>query len=1010
MGVFNIVDKYIEKIKSAVDAFWIQDGYGTRFQEFQNLMRSRIRDVLIVSSLYDFYIFEEYGRLYELIRSEYQGLNLSHTPELTRVSSGKEALELIKGKNKFDLIITTLHIEGMRPAELARKLRKLGLDIPIVMLAFDNRELADMLAHKEDKLFDHIFIWLGDYRLLLAIIKSLEDINNVEHDTHVMGVQSILVIEDTIRFYSFLLPSLYLEIMQQSQRFIKEGVNLSHKNLRQRARPKILLCRSYEEAWRNFTSYHETVLGIISDVNFPRKDGLDSEAGFTFAEEVHAKHPDIPILFHSALEKNEIQARTLGCHFVLKDSPTFLKELRQFMASRLSFGDFVFRVPDGTEVGRAQDLLTLEKQLRVIPEKSLVFHSERNDFSHWLKARTEFWLAYNLRPRKVSEFPSVSALRSHLIEKVKEYRIIRQRGIISDFDKELFEPTNSISRIGGGSLGGKARGLGFFNTLINSYSIQDHFENVHISVPPAVIIATDIFDQFMEMNALQEFALTEEDDFVLLQRFMDADNFPEEAVEDLKDFLEMTNHPLAVRSSGLLEDSHVHPFAGVYGTFMIPNCHNDLQVRLFELLKAVKRVYASTYFKSARGYIQATSFQLEEEKMAVIVQTLSGSAHGGRYYPILSGTAQSYNFYPISPQESSDGIASIALGLGKMVVEGGASLRFSPRYPRHIVQLSTPELALNSNQHDFFALNLCSIEEGEEGDPDEDINISRFPLKTAEQDDTLRYVGSIYSPENHAIYDGITREGVPLVSFAPILKQNIFPLAHIIDMLLTLGSWSMGMPVDIEFAVDLALPEDQPKKFSLLQIRPMVLARELESVTIETTEPKKLIGQSDRVLGNGIIDDIHDIVFIDRDVFDRSKSREVAAEVKRFNAILMAQQRPFLLIGFGRWGSMDPWLGIPVKWEHISGARVIIEANFKDFTVDPSQGSHFLENLNSFSVGYFTVPYEKEKSFVDWEWLQSQTPIEKMSYTKLLRFDKRLLIKMNGRESFGIIFKPGMDS
>lgn len=995
----------LKKIRASGDPFWIQDGYGTRFQEFQNLMRYRIRDVLIVSSLYDFYIFEEGGRLYELLRSEYQGLNLSHTPELSRVSGGREALEMIKGDRRFDLIITTLHIEGMRPARFARKVREAGIGIPIVMLAFDNRELAEMLSHREDRLFDHIFIWQGDFRLILAIIKCLEDRMNLEHDTRVMGVQSILLVEDTIRYYSTMLPVLYLEVMKQSQRFIKEGINLSHKNLRQRARPKILLAKTYEEAWSFYQKYHETVLGIISDVDFPREGNTDPEAGLMFAREVRKKHPDIPILLQSLLPENEAKAHEAGCQFLLKNSLTVHQDLRRLMLDHMSFGDFVFHTPDGRVVGRAHDLVTLEKQIKLIPPESFEFHAARNHFSHWLKARTEFWLAYKLRPRKVSDFGSVEETRNHLVRTLSMYRRIRQRGIISDFDRELFDPKYSISRIGGGSLGGKARGLSFFNTIINNYDIQNQFEGVQIFVPPFVVVATDVFDEFLDRNGLREFALETEDDEEILRRFQEAPHFPQKAREDLAAFLELVDKPLAVRSSGLLEDSHVYPFAGVYATYMIPNCQAGLDVRLAELLKAIKRVYASTYFLHSRDYFKATSFLLEEEKMAVIVQILCGSAHGERFYPTLSGTAQSFNFYPVPPQTSSDGIASVALGLGMMVVEGGASVRFSPDYPKHLIQFSNPQLALNNSQHEFFALDLCGDEVKDVRIEDE--YIGTYALKDAETDGTLHAVGSTYSSENDMIYEGLSRPGVRLVSFAPILKSEIFPLADILRLLLDMGSWVMGTPVDMEFAADLSPAGPENRTFSLLQIRPMVLTRELEAVRISKVDPERLVCSSGRVMGNGIVEDLRDIILVDREGYDRARSKEVAAEIARFNARLLEERRPYLLIGVGRWGSLDPWLGIPVKWDQIAGARVIVEASFKDFRVDPSLGSHFLENLNSFSVGYFTVSSTSEKDLIDWDWLNSQRPVQSMEFTRHLRFDKGMVVKMNGRKNLGVIYKPG---
>lgn len=989
------------------DPLWVEHGYGTRFQGFQNLMRLRIRDILLVTSLYDLYVLEEDGRLYELIREQYQGLNLTHAPELSRVSSGREAIAVVKEEKRFDLVITTLHIEDMRPAEFAKKMREEGLQIPIVLLAFDNKELSDMLLHNEAAFFDQIFIWLGDFRLLLAIIKHLEDRMNVEHDTQMVGVQSVILVEDDIRYYSYFLPIIYLETMRQSQRLISEGINLSHKKLRQRARPKILLCRNYEEACELYEKFCDTILGIISDIDFPRKGKPDPDAGLTFAKRVWQEHPDIPILLHSNRTDYEEAAKKIGTSFLVKDSPTLLNDLRKFMSEYLNFGDFVFRNPNGNEVARANDLISLEEQLHSIPEESMKFHAERNHFSNWLKARTEFWLAHQLRPRKVSDFASIEEMRMDLIASLREYRKLRQRGIITEFGKESFDPYSSISRIGGGSLGGKARGLSFVNILINNYNVQNRFDDVRIYIPPAIVIGTDIFDQFLEENNLRKFALEATDDREIVERFLNAKKFPDEILGELTTFLELIDAPLAVRSSSLLEDSHNHPFAGVYKTYMLPNTDSDSLVRLMELVKAVKRVYASTFFQSSKDYIKATTYNLEDEKMAVIVQKMIGSKHHDRFYPSFSGVARSYNFYPVKPQKFTDGVVFLALGLGKMVVEGGTTVRFCPKYPAHLNQFSNPKTAIQNSQNEFYALELNGkVEEQLET---KDYFVKKFSLQKAEKDGTLYCCGSTFSPENDSITDGISREGVRLVTFAPVLKNRLFPLNEILELLLDMGGWGMGTPVEIEFAVDLSASKNHPKEFGLLQMRPMVLNRELKVLNIEKYNPDQLICKTNQVLGNGIIENIYDVVVVDRERFDRSKSRIVAQEVTHLNQRLLSEKRRYLLIGVGRWGSLDPWLGIPVTWSQISGARAIIEADFKDFTVMPSQGSHFFQNLNSFLVGYYTVTSGNQDNFVDWKWLSEQPAIEEMKFTRLLRFKNSLTIKMSGHQNRGIILKPERD-
>ena len=995
---------YIKEFRSNPEAQWVEHGYGTRFQGFQNLMRLRISNILLVSSLYDLYLFEEDGRLYELIRNEYQGLNLSHSPELTRVSSGYDAINRAKDEGRFDLIITTMHIEDMTALNFAKLARQSGLEIPIVLLGHDNRELKSLMTNPDSDLFDKVFIWTGDFRIIIGIIKYLEDQMNVEHDSKIVGVQNIIVIEDNIRYYSAFLPIIYTEMLKQSQRLISEGINLSHKFLRMRARPKILLCTNYEEAWQLFIKYKELVLGVISDIEFPKNAELDDSAGIIFAKAVKKTISDIPILLTSNNAKKQTEAKEAGFQFVLKDSSTLIYELQKFMNNNFGFGDFIFRTREGVEVGRAKDLLSMEEQLKVVPMESIKFHASRNHFSNWFKARTEFWLAHKLRPRKVSDYPTDEDLRKDLVESINHYRMVRQRGIIADFHKNTFDPESSFARIGGGSLGGKARGLGFVNTLINDYQLRDQFEDVLIYVPPAVVLGTNVFDDFLEMNNLREFALNCDDDEEITERFLEASKFPEEILGELVAFLDIIKTPLAVRSSSLLEDSQYHPFAGVYQTYMIPNNNSNPLIKLNDLLTTIKRVYASTFYQNAKNYIKITSYRSEEEKMAVIIQKVIGKTHKNRFYPDFSGVAKSYNFYPLPPQKPNDGIVSSALGLGKWVVEGGNSVRFCPRYSEDLIQFYSVKESLNSSQREFFALQLD--EKTDFGNITYDKLVKTFSLSIAEEDGSLNYVGSTYVPENDAIYDGLGRSGPRVVTFGPILRNKIFPLANVLDLLLEMGTWGMGNPVEIEFAVNLSTPPGVKKEFGLLQMRPLVVSHEAEELQIEKIDEDKLICKSTQVLGNGIIEEIHDVIVVDYNLFNRAKSRDVAAEVAAFNTKLLDEGRPYLLVGVGRWGSLDPWLGIPVTWEQIAGARAIIETSFKDMAVEPSQGSHFFQNITSFMIGYFTVNTVQKNGFVDWDWLLSQNFIESKAFTKHIRFDKPLIVKMNGHENKGIILKP----
>lgn len=979
-----------------------------KFQDFHNLMPFRIRDILLVSSLYDSYVFEEDGRLYELIRKEYQGLNLSHSPELIQCSSGHEAIEMAKVENRFNLIIATQHIDDMSTIDFADKVRKAGLKIPLVLLGYDNREMADLLSNPNINLFDKVFIWQGDFRIIFGIVKYLEDKINIEHDTHSVGVQSIILIEDSIKFYSSFLPIIYTEILKQSQTLISEGINLSHKFLRMRARPKIILCSNYEEAWNYYQKYKDYVLGIISDIDFERNNNQDPRAGIIFVKNVKKAHPDIPVLLQSNNPENQKAADSIGAAFILKESPTLLQELTKFIKEHFSFGDFIFRDEEGNEVGRAKTLLELEEQLALVPEESIKFHASRNHFSNWLKARTEFWLAYQLRPKKVSDFKNVEELRQVLIDSIKEFRKTRAQGVITDFSKETFGYTSTFSRIGGGSIGGKARGLGFLSNMLSNFEIRNKFDDVEIFVPPLVVVGTDVFDEFLEVNNLFEFALKTNDDNEIIEKFVDAPFFPKAETAQLKELLEIMTEPLAVRSSSLLEDSQGQPFAGVYETLMLPNCHPDVEVRLKQLIQTIKRVYASSYLKRAKEYIKVTSYRMEEEKMAVIIQKAIGNKHGNKFYPEISGVAKSYNFYPVAPLKSRDGIVSVALGLGKTIVDGGSTVRFCPKYPNHSIQNASLEDFLNNSQKDFFAIELNEWDA--ETKLTEDVLLKKYNIDEADKDGTLTNIASTYSIDNDTIYDGTSRQGTRVFTLAPLLKYKYFKLPEILNLILELGSWGMSAPVELEFAVNLSVNAGVRKKFAVLQMRPLVISNELVELEIDTPPDNKLICRSDMALGNGIENNIYDLVFVDRNKFDRAKSKEVAEEISNFNSKLVNEGRKYLLIGVGRWGTMDPWLGIPVVWSQINGAKAIVESNFKNFNVAPSQGTHFFQNLTSFKVGYFTVDDFREQGFIDWNWLLQQKTLESKKFTKHIRLDEPICLKINGQLGKGLIYKPGANN
>jgi len=969
------------------------------FPGFQDLMRHRVQEILLVASLYDSFILEEDGQLNELLLSKFLDLNLRHAPHLTRVSAGAEALALARNEARFDLIITTMQVGDMTALDLARQVAEEGPAIPVILLAYDNRELNALAGRAEVSYFDRVFLWQGDARILLAIVKYVEDKLNVDHDTEAAGVQVILLVEDSVRYYSSFLPMIDTELLHHSQQLISEGVNLPHKILRLRARPKILLAGTFEEAWGYFSTYQEHILGIISDVEFPRGDELDGQAGVALARRVREIWPDLPILLQSSRPENEARARSVGASFLLKGSPVLLNDLRHFLVERLGFGDFVFRLPDGSEVGRARDLRSLEELLATVPAESIAYHGERNHFSNWFKARTEFALAHKLRPRKVSDFATLEDLRQNLIQSIQEYRREQYLGTVADFDRESFDPASGFARIGRGSLGGKARGLAFIRRLLGEAQIGTRFPGVRVAVPPAVVLATDVFDQFLDENHLRDFAINSADDAALGRAFARA-GFPSDAERDLEAFLDLIREPLAVRSSSLLEDSPYQPFAGVYETFMFSNSHPQREKRLAQLLGAVKRVYASTFSVKTKTHLKATTYRLEEEKMAVIIQPIVGAVHGDRYYPDFAGVARSYNFYPIPPLGAEDGIVAVALGLGRTVIEGEPCLRFSPRYPRHLFGFSTVEDMLANSQRAFWALSISPTASAS------GVAEARYGLEVAEADGTLAAVASTYSPENEVVYDGLGRAGLRLVSFAPILKQAVFPLAEVVDCLLDLASVGTGGPVEIEFAANLATPAGARRDFAFLQMRPLVLSREIEELELGDIDRSRLLCKSSSVLGHGKIGDLHDLVVVDHHGFDRSRSLEAAAEIALLNARLTEEGRPYLLIGVGRWGSADPWLGIPVTWEQIAGARAIVEAGFRDHKVAPSQGSHFFQNLTSFQVGYFTVNPDAGEGFFDWDWLAAQPAERTTAQVRHLRFRHPVVVCMNGKKNEGFILKP----
>jgi CheY-like chemotaxis protein len=985
------------------------------FEGFETLMPFRVQDILLVSSLYDSFMLREDGRLNELLIGQSIELHLQHTPEITHVSTAAEAIELARTQPRYNLIVANVHVNDMDCLELAAEVRRAGLDIPIAVLAFDRQELAGLMAQAPLEGIEATFLWQGNARLLLAIVKFIEDHRNVEHDTK-MGVPVVLVVEDDVRSYSALLPEIYTAMITQSRRVLSEGYNLAHKLVRMRARPKILLAADYESAVKIVERYRQYLFGVVSDVEFPRNRHLDPAAGFDLAHLVRRTIPDIPVVLQSTDSQLQSRANAEGFAFLRKGSDTLLADMRQLLTHTFAFGDFVFRLPDGTEVARADDLESMETQIRNIPAESLVYHGERNDISHWLIARTELALAEKLRPWRVVDFKDPEGLRAHCLQSIRDYRREQKQVLIGDLDPAHFKSSSAFFlRFGTGSLGGKARGLAFVRHLLHKYNVGSRFAGVHIAVPNTLVLATDLFEQFLSENNLESFAIHCNDDKELVERFLAA-SLPRSLRGALAVFLREVRVPLAVRSSSLLEDSQYQPFTGVYDTFMLANNAGEFDTRLAELNEAIKRVYASTFTQHAKGYIRATPFRLEEEKMAVIVQELVGSAHGARFYPDFSGVVRSRNFYPAEPMQPNDGIATVALGLGRTVVDGGKSLSFCPRYPRNMIQFSSVEDVLKNSQTEFMALDFDAQHKhahSGSGLPGsarrlggaERLREHAFPLREAERDGTLASVASTYSRDNDTISDGLSRPGPRLVTFAPILKHNLFPLPAILEHLQKLGADALGRPVEIEFAVRLGKGQE-PAEFGFLQMRPLICSREIEDLAVESFGSGNVLCRSSNVLGNGLIEGIHDIVVVDYESFHRANSVEVAEIVARFNAQLVCSEKPYILIGVGRWGSKDPWLGIPVTWDQVSGARAIIEAGFRDLRVTPSQGSHFFQNLTAFHIAYFTINPDCGEGQVDWEWLAAQPAVEQVGPVRHLHFPVPFTIAISGSRGVGVILKP----
>jgi len=968
--------------------------------KFDSLMPYKVRDILVVSSLYDVYSLREDGQLATLVMSEYAELRLSSAPMITRVGSGKNALENLKTR-KFDLIIVFRSLSDTDPVQFKREVRKLHPGVPVVLLAFHHRELK-IMRDRAGKAFDNVFFWSGESRILLTIIKIVEDQKNVEADSKLIGVRVIILVENSVRFYSSYLPLIYTETMQQTSALLSESINSANRLLRMRARPKILLAKDFEEALALFKKYKKYLLGVISDIQFAKDGRSDGLAGIHLAKLIRQEVSDLPVLLQSTNDDLRKTAEQCGAGFVNKRSPRLLNEVSTFINENFGFGDFVFRLPDGSELEHAGNFVEMKRILETVDIRSLVFHAERNHFSNWLMARTEFALADRLRPKRASEFKSPDEMRTYLIGVFEDFLHERQVGVITEFSRQHFDGRAEFLRIGEGSLGGKGRGLAFINNLINCYPVYNAFPGVRISVPRTAVICTGVFDRFMQDNDLNQFALGEHSDEEIIAAFSKA-KMPPDLVDDLKAFLSFADFPLAVRSSSLLEDSHYQPFAGIYDTYFLPNNYPTPRGRIARLLAAIKLIYASVYCRNSKHYIEATGNRAEEEKMAVILQEMAGQNRDGYFYPVLSGMARSYNFYSVGRIKPDEGIAYIALGLGKTVVEGENCLFFSPSNPQVLPQFSNAQDYLRNCQREFFALdtnkpNVYPKKGGEDG-------LVKLKLADSEAHGVLRYVGSTYSADNDRIYPGIGRDGTRIVTFDPILKSKIFPLDKILQFLLRLGSSAMNVPVEMEFAVEMHPEPGGQDDFRFLQIRPMLVDSTFEDISVFDGESAQVFARSEQALSHGRIDGVRDIVFVKTENFKRANMIHMAEHVGRYNQQFKDKNLPYMLVGPGRWGTSDHWLGIPVKWDQISSARVIVEAEYGDFVVEPSFGTHFFQNLITFQTGYLTINGNSRKNYFDWDWLNSRKSVSETEFIRHVRLASPLDILIDGRSGKAVVFK-----
>jgi len=989
---------------------------------FHSLMKFKVRRLLLVSSLYDAFIVEQEGLIAELIMGEYRNLYLSSAPNITRVNSGDQALEALESE-EFDLVITMSKNIGMDPYEFGKKVKKKNAELPVVLLATESSDLRMCEARQCEFGIDKVFFWTGDPTVFIAIIKHIEDQRNARNDTLNGDVRVIIMVEDSVRYYSKFLPIIYTQLVLQIQRSLSEDLNEMQMQLRRRARPRILLAQTYEQAKELYDEYSEYVLGIISDIQYMKDGKLTDDAGFLFAKYVRKNYVYTPVLLQSTEVKNRSKTKKEGYYFLNKNSQRLIKDFEQFLLKMLGFGDFVFLMPkslgskekepgifdvervETVEIARASNIKEFEEILPKIPSSSIEYHGKRNHFSNWLMARGEFKLGKNLKKLKAQEFSGPEEIRHFLIDFLQESRRRKQAAIITDFSQQNFEFDGTFTRIRGDSLGGKGRGIAFIRSLLARYNLNKKYPQIEVTVPNTVVVGILEFEQFLLNNnitsMLEQHDHSDEEIAELFLRGQLTDDLKSR----LKKMLRHFKNPLAVRSSSLLEDSQSTPFAGMYATYMLPNNNASEETRLQHVCDAIKLVYASVFYEEPQSFVKSTGSKLDEEKMAIIIQEMAGSKHFDMFYPTFSGVAQSYNFYPVGHQEAEDGIVSVAAGLGRSVVGGERSIRFCPKYPELIPEFSNPQLVLQSAQQKLYVLDVGSEEL--KLTLREDSTLRHVKVKDVVEDVNIRYLVSSYDRNDGMIRDGLYEGMRAMVTFSGVLKYDVFPLGPLITDILMIGEYGMGCPVEIEFAVDLREDVDgQTPVFWLLQIRPFVRSQERCDLGFGEVGEDDVFLLSEKALGNGFFDDIFDIVYIPLDRFSAARTVDMAHEVGRLNAMFAESGRKFMLMGPGRWGTEDRWLGVPVRWNQISNVKIIVETETEDFAVKPSQGTHFFHNLISRGVGYIDVPWEEEGYVLDYEWLDSLEAENDFEFVRHVHLDKPLKVCFNGKSAVATILKP----